>query len=740
MDWTSLKSDIKRKIDKRVDKLLDIAITTTQKACEEVMQAEIEAQWGQRCKDWLNQQLAGQRDKVAKEHRDQNKEHWLATEGATLRKKMEDSLEEERQERRKRQEEDLKLEYKKHWDDEVRDEYRDQLRSEFAREVRAELREELAPIVIDKLRNDHLQRLQMEAQDQARSQLFAGVFQLQNATQFAQNVVGLRLREQSSQRDGNADQYHDGRAQDPLSHLSQVTTASNRLNSVLNHGPPVASGSMGGSEAIAYQAGLFNMFSLDPPGSNQHALQPQPIQSRYVQNATAGPSNAVRNHGIDRQPMLLRRAQVPEDNAAATGSAVASSTHHQTTPEDNSTPSTHHQPTPEDNATATELAVAPPTFKDNATSTESAVAPSLHYPQPTPENNATAATSAIAPSTQHHQPTLAPGTDERSNTGAAQIGTMPPPPRPENARLPQQPARDDQGAAKIGTMPPPPRPGDARLPQHHRPALTPGIDQESLPVMTESTSAVLSYGTGGNLAKPILVQAHDPIMGSSSASEQTSRIESTAVDTQAGKSSNPTSEPLIRDEADEFGRGLPGPVISAAGTNNTDEPSNRTHDTTAQSATPALAVVPSQKKGKKRTLEAAETDESAVPVRESKTQGEVAKPKPKRTRLNPAPNIEGPVTRTRAAARKAAAEKANPTKKNPAVSASTNDTSAPAALIGSAAAPAGTTIPSTQLPSQASRPGRSKRRRDPQEEEDEEGEEKNEAGTSPPQQRGHGML
>ncbi|KAL8660212.1 MAG: hypothetical protein Q9226_000013 [Calogaya cf. arnoldii] len=472
---------------------------------------------------------------------------------------------------------------------------------------------------------------------------------------------------------------------------------------------------MGGSEASAYHAGLFNLFPLDAHNSNQHALQPQPIQSRYVQNATAGPSNAARNHGIIRQPILPRQAQVPEHNATGTASAVASSTRYQ-------------QPTP----------------KDTATATESTIAPSTQH-QPTSKDNATATESAVAPSTQHHQPTVETGTDPRSNIGAAKIGTMPPPPRPGYATLPQHhkpnlapdaDQRSNTGAARIGTMPPPPRPGDARLPEHHQPTLAPGIDQESLRVTTESTSAVPSYGTGENLAKPILVQAHDPVMGSSSASEQTSRIESTAVNTQGGEGCNSTSEPLIRDKADEFGRGMPGPPVLPAGTNDTDEPSSRTQDTTAQSATPAIAIVPS-KKGKKRTLrEAAETDEYAVPASGSKTQDEVAKPKSKRTRLNPVPNIEGPVTRTRAAARKAAAEKkANPTKGNPAASASTNGTSTPAALLGSAAVPAlapGATTPSAQLPSQASRPGPSKRRRDPQEEEYEEGVEKNEARTSPP--------
>lgn len=645
LDWASLKSDIRRQIDKDADYLLEKVIRTFRKAYEDRLIREIEAQWGQRCKDWLNQQLAQQRAEVATERLNQDFQHWVDTEGARLRKRYCDNLDEAYHTRTEKEKEEHKLSYKKHWDKEERHKYRTFLRTQLAAEVKAELKEELKPTVTAELRASHLPALQEEARwdiDRENSQY-------KHTSQFAQSVVGPRLRAQNSKRDENADRDQDCRAQNSL---GQTVGASNRLNSVLDHGPPIDSESRQNSQAGAYQGGLFGIFPLGTYDPYEHTYQPQPVQPSYVQNATAASSNAVKTHGIVGQPIIPRRVQALKDNATVT-------------------------------------------------------------------------TSAIAPSTQSHQPTPASGTVQPFNSRAAGSGTMQPPPRPTGERLPRhlQPAR---------------------------------IDQMNLRVITESTSPLPSYRAGETSAMPMLMEAHNPVMAPSSAPEQTSKTQSEVVNTQAGESHEPTSESLICDKANEVGCGGPGPAVPAASTNNTDVANIHTHgqeqDTTIQTRTTEITGVPSPQKGKKRALpEADEAEDAGARVSESKTRDEAAKPKVKRTRLNPAQQIEGPGTRTRAAARKAAAEKLepNPKKRNPAASASTNttiDTGTPAGVMDSAAASAlvpahapahapasasRATIPSTQLPSQTSRSGPLKRSRDPQEAEEEK-EEKDKARMSPP--------
>lgn len=640
LDWSSLKSGLRSCIDKSVDPLLDEMIRTTRRACKDSLQKEIEAQWGLRCKDWLTRQLAQQRDQVAAEYLKQITRDWIDTEGAKLHTRCCERLGKEFDKLKEKQEEEYKLSYREHWDNEERPKYHKLLKTQLAAEVKAELREELEPTVLTELRTYHLPPLQREA----RRDNSDGISQYHNTSHFAHSL-GPRLRAQNSKRDENADRDHDCRAQDSL---GQVVGASDRLNSVLDHGLPVDSEGKRDSEAGAYQGGLFGIFPLDAHDPDQHTYHPRPIQPGYVQNAIAGPSSTVRDHGIVGQPMLPRRIQSLENNAIA--------------------------------------------------------------PQ-----------SAAAPATQFHQPTATSGTGEAFNTRGAEYGTMPPPPRPAGPRLPR----------------------------HLQPART---DPTNLRIMTGSMSPLPSDRAEETSAMPMLMEAHSPVMASSSAPEQTSKTQSEVVNTQAGESGNPTSDPLICDKANEVRGGEPGPAVPAASTNTTNVAKIHTHgqeqDTTIQTRTPEITSVPSPQKGKKRALpEVDEAEDSGARVSENKRRDEAAKPKVKRTRLNPAQQTEGPGTRTRAAAKKAAAEKLelNPKKSNPAASASTNttiDTGAPAAVIDSAAASAlvsahapasasRATIPSTQLPSQTSRSGPLKRSRDPQEAEEEK-EEKDKARISPP--------
>ena len=60
LDRSSLNSGFRSCIDKSksVDPLLDQIVRTPPRACEGSLQRGIESQWGPRCKDWLNLQLA----------------------------------------------------------------------------------------------------------------------------------------------------------------------------------------------------------------------------------------------------------------------------------------------------------------------------------------------------------------------------------------------------------------------------------------------------------------------------------------------------------------------------------------------------------------------------------------------------------------------------------------------------------------------------------------------------------
>ena len=87
-----LNSDIKKRIHNSVCHLIDEIIEAVGKSYKETYQREIEAQWRLRSEVGLRQQLAQQRDEVAKEHWDQNKKHWDATEGVRLKEHYKQSL------------------------------------------------------------------------------------------------------------------------------------------------------------------------------------------------------------------------------------------------------------------------------------------------------------------------------------------------------------------------------------------------------------------------------------------------------------------------------------------------------------------------------------------------------------------------------------------------------------------------------------------------------------------------
>ncbi|KAL8877951.1 MAG: hypothetical protein Q9198_004140 [Flavoplaca austrocitrina] len=78
-------SDIKKSIHDSVSHLINENTEDVEKVHAERHQREIEAQRPSQSKVWLRQQLAQQRDEVAKEHWAQNKKHWDATEGMRLK-------------------------------------------------------------------------------------------------------------------------------------------------------------------------------------------------------------------------------------------------------------------------------------------------------------------------------------------------------------------------------------------------------------------------------------------------------------------------------------------------------------------------------------------------------------------------------------------------------------------------------------------------------------------------------
>ncbi|KAL8857374.1 MAG: hypothetical protein Q9178_006140 [Gyalolechia marmorata] len=627
VDRASLNSDSRRLIQQSVDQLIEEVTRATRKAHEDKLQTEIEAQWGPRCKDWLNRQLVWQRDEIAAEHLVQNRQHWEATEGVKLRTQFVKRLDEAYHEMKAKAEGDYKLQYKREWENGERHKYFKYLKAQLEVEVKAELKEELKSTVVAELQATHLPSLQMEA----RRDILGEISQYQNISQFAQNI-GSRLTPQSTKsneitdlENESADSEDDVRGPD---FLDQANEASKRLNSVLEHGQPKGSASRQPIGTSAYASGLFGIFPLGARNISQYTHHPQRIQSGYIQKATVGPFEAARNHGIVGQSTLPGQVQALKPDAIA-------------------------------------------------------------------------AQSAMAPPNQIHQPILA----------SQPFNTM---------------------EAKRGTMPPPPRPIRPEFSQHPQPAF---FDPTNVRMMAPPTGPQPTYKAQEISTIPMLPQAQNPVMASSYAHEQGSRDQNNVVNAQAGESREPTSEPLVRNEATGGEYGVSGPADPAASTDNTEEAQSQTQgeDRAQQVHTGILeaASVPPQTKGKKRML--AEVDDADIRLREHSVRDGAAKPRIKRTRVDPPKEIGGPSTRTRAAARKAAAEKlkASPTKQNPAVEITTCDTEAPVAVLDAAPvlgpAPRAT-MPSTQLPSQPRGSGMMKRGRDPEEAE----EDKDEARMSPP--------
>lgn len=122
------------------------------------MQRGIEAQWDPQCKDWLNLQLAQQRDQVAAEYLTQVMQNWLNIEGAKLH--FFDRFKE-------KQEEECKLSYREKWGHEERHNYHQPFREHVAAEVKAELMEELEPTVVAELRTYYLPSPRREAEGTA---------------------------------------------------------------------------------------------------------------------------------------------------------------------------------------------------------------------------------------------------------------------------------------------------------------------------------------------------------------------------------------------------------------------------------------------------------------------------------------------------------------------------------------------------------------------------------------------
>ncbi|KAI4269905.1 MAG: hypothetical protein LQ337_007007 [Flavoplaca oasis] len=225
-----------------------------------------------------------------------------------------------------KQEREYILPYHEHGQTEERPKYYEVLKAQLEDEVKAELRKELEPTVRADVREHHLASLREEV-----SRAFVhGISQFQRPSRFAENVIGPRLRAKYSEREEDADQYHNGLAQDAL---DKVTGASNRLNSVLHDGPPIES-----SKATdtwppgAYQGSLFGIYPHNLQ-VHEYPNQPQLVPSSYAQNATAGQSSAS---GDDRNlGRLVRRprTQALKNHATTTRSAEAPiNQSHQPTP------------------------------------------------------------------------------------------------------------------------------------------------------------------------------------------------------------------------------------------------------------------------------------------------------------------------------------------------------------------------------------------------------------------------
>ncbi|KAL8877950.1 MAG: hypothetical protein Q9198_004139 [Flavoplaca austrocitrina] len=344
-----------------------------------------------------------------------------------------------------------------------------------------------------------------------------GISPFQSTSRFAENVIGPRLRAKHSEREEDADQYHDGLAQDAL---DKVAGASNRLNSVLNNGPPIESSKTTDTwPAGAYQGSLCGIYTLNLQ-TYEYPHQPQLVTSSYAQNATASQSSASRDDG--NLGRLVRR---PRTQAL--------------------------------------------------------------------QNHATTTRSAEAPITQSHQTTPSLGV------------------QPLTIPLIQQ-----------GSMPPPTRPTDARLPHHLQPAR---VDPTTLEVVTENTSPLPSSKAEEIPAATMLLKGLNTIMVSSYAREQAPGIQYEFASTQVGGDPEPTRESLVSDKATGDGdRGGSRPADPSMSTESTHdaESTNQLQDrsTAVQTVTWAIASKASRKNAKERGwTEHLENDDAGTHTRETKT-------------------------------------------------------------------------------------------------------------------------
>ncbi|KAL9037205.1 MAG: hypothetical protein Q9180_003853 [Flavoplaca navasiana] len=209
------------------------------------------------------------------------------------------------------------------------------------------------------------------------------------------------------------------------------------------------------------------------------------------------------------------------------------------------------------------------------------------------KNHATTTRSAEAPITQSHQTTSSLGV------------------QPLTIPLIQQ-----------GSMPPPTRPTDARLPHHLQPAR---VDPTTLEVVTENTSPLPSSKAEEIPAAIMLMKGLNTVMVSSYAREQAPGIQYEVASTQVGGDPEPTRESLVSDKATGDGdRGESRPADPSMSTESTHDAESmnqvQNRSTAVQTATWAIASKASQKNAKKRAwTEDSENDDAGTYTSEIKT-------------------------------------------------------------------------------------------------------------------------
>lgn len=315
LDRTSLKSQSRRLIHGAIEDLMDGTIRATRRAHEDKIQKEIEAEWGPRCKDWLNRQRAQLKtqlkEEVLAEQNAQNRQHWLDTQGESLRQHFIERSEATLVALQEKQAAD----YKQRWDSEERHKYQKYLRTCLESKVKKQLREELKPAIIEELRTIHLPALVAEA----RRGIIVDIHHNQQVSHFATDVTGPGVRARLSANHDNVVSEHDDSGLDPL---VRVREASARFNSVMDSGHQDRPEIRHNIETDTYNRGLFNEFPLDARNYN-YGPQIHHRQPSYIPNAQACPSGAVRNHGIVGEPIVPRRVQAPQTDSLATQSNVA---------------------------------------------------------------------------------------------------------------------------------------------------------------------------------------------------------------------------------------------------------------------------------------------------------------------------------------------------------------------------------------------------------------------------------